>query len=32
MTFWKEFLTDWITWAALTVVACFIGIAYMAVF
>ena len=31
MKFWKEFLTDWIVWAALTALTCFLGIAYMAI-
>ena len=31
MQFWKEFLTDWFTYALLTVITSFLGIAYMAI-
>ena len=32
MKFWKEFLSDWLVWAAVTAAACFISITYMAIF
>ena len=31
MRFWKEFLTDWFTYALITVVGMFLSIAYMAI-
>ena len=31
MTFWKEFLTDWIVWTALAALTCFVGITFLAI-
>ena len=31
MQFWKEFLTDWVTYAALAALTAFLGIAYLAI-
>jgi len=31
MKFWKEFLTDWFTYALATVIGCLLGIAFLAI-
>ena len=31
MKFWKEFLIDWVTYAALAALTAFLGIAYLAI-